>query len=211
MFDGESQVRKNERNPVIYDTPLEYENRFLEQLGLFTHAVSRGKKVFVIDEEYPAMEEESIGIKILEVVPSLAYSHTGYYDLENRGLIVSDFITTVEFVAFHGTPMITLTMLANAFRSMDELKYELLQKWNISFMDTTNVSENNTIYDSIQTIKKASVICRFNTRVMVRDLLPTEYIETIKFKIKQNESVFDDPNRIDLNGEVTYIHVPDQE
>lgn len=171
---------------VNSDKMEKVEDYLLENVGIFINHVTN-LDLFLLDQPWPSITTPSIGIHILSYDDSGGWSNTNQVNEANRGIAETDLTFQVEIVARFGRPMAALALLIQAFRGFQELRYQDLYSKGIGLLNISNATPANTVFDGIETEKRARMLVTFCTRISSLDTVLPNPIENINGTIFVNK------------------------
>lgn len=163
------------------------EDYLLENIGSFIEEVT-GLSLFLIDQPWPDETLPSIGVHILSYDDSNGWGNINEVNQDNRYIAETDLTFTVELVARFGRPMATLALLIQAFRGFQELRYQHLYSKGIGLLNVSNATPANTVFDGIETEKRARMLVTFCARISSLDTNAPNLVETITGSIYTNKT-----------------------
>lgn len=160
------------------------EDHILEQIGLFTKT-ALGLDVFLMDQPWPSNIKPSVGIRITNYDNSGGSGDTPYIP-DGNFFAKTDLRFTVEFFARSGRPMSALAFLIQALGGFQELRHNTLNSKGIGYISCTNATPANTVFDGIETEKRARMFANFNVCIQSIDIPAINPIEKITGSIFTN-------------------------
>lgn len=179
------------------------EDYLLENIGSFIGEVT-GLSLFLIDQPWPDETVPSVGVHILSYDDSNGWGNTNKITPDGRYIAETDLTFTVELVARFGRPMATLALLIQAFRGFQELRYQHLYSKGIGILDVSNATPANTVFDGIETEKRARMLVTFCARISSLDTNAPNLVETITGSIYTNKDG-DDTSPVIQDINVTFL------
>lgn len=175
------------------------EDYLLENIGIFVNHVTN-LEMFLLDQPWPSKTTPSIGLHVLSYDDSNGWGNTNKVNDENRYIAETDLTFQVEFIARFGRPMATMALLIQAFRGFQELRYQDLYSKGIGLLNVSNATPANTVFDGIETEKRARLLVTFCARISSLDTYAPNLVETITGTIFTNKDGQDnDPIIEDIN------------
>lgn len=168
-------------SPSEFPSMDKVEDYIINNIALFSKAIN-GLPTFVTYKPWPQNLDAMIGFQVVSY-STVGWAWLGNYDENNERVIEIDLSCQVEFFAVRGRPMSTLMGLDVALKSFQDLKNEMLYYKGISFLDITNASPANTVYDGVDTEQRARSIATFGVRLSTSDLKEIEPLEHLNLTI----------------------------
>lgn len=179
-----------------YDQMYKVENYILEQMGLFVNSVL-GLEVFLLDQPWPGKLVPSVGIGITGYDNSGGTGDTPYIP-DGNFFAKTDLRVTVEFFARSGSPMSALAFLIIALGGHQEERHKYFNSKGIGYLNCTNATPANTVFDGIETEKRARMFANFNVCLQSIDIPAINPINHINGTIYTNliaPEIKDDPSQ----------------
>lgn len=173
------------------------EDFILSSFGSFAQATTGVSKLFLLDNDWPKISGDYIGMQILTIDDD-GWGQDQERDVNGNLLDTVNFRVVIEIIAIRekleavtnavlATPMSTLWQLNHSLKGDRDSKYKYLYSKDIGFLECTNPTRVDTVLDGISKEKRARMTvflhCSFKDNTIANPINPIE-------KVFANASVY---------------------